>query len=362
MPTIAKRKRQDGTIAYTAQVRIHKDNRVIYSTAKTFDSERLALQWGKRKETQLSKPGALDAVLHPSGTLDDAIKRYIESSRKQIGRTKEQVLAAVRRDEIAQMNCEDIQSKHIVAYADRLSQSRQPQTVNNYLSHLSAVFRLAHSAWGMPLDPAEMKKAMIALKSLGGITKSANRNRRPTLDEMDKLMSFFEQRSSRRSNILPMHRVCAFALFSTRRLEEIIRIRWADLEPGRILVRDMKHPGQKIGNDVWVDLPPEAEQIMRSMPKTDPAIFPYSTDAISAAFTRACQFLEIEDLHFHDLRHEGVSRLFEMGRTIPQVACVSGHRSWQSLQRYAHLRNAGDKWAGWSWLPKVVSQDQVNHP
>ena len=56
------------------------------------------------------------------------------------------------------------------------------------------------------------------------------------------------------------------------------------------------------------------------MPRRDDRIFPYSTDAISAAFTRACKVLGIEDLHFHDLRHEGVSRLFEMGWTIPQVA------------------------------------------
>jgi integrase len=60
-------------------------------------------------------------------------------------------------------------------------------------------------------------------------------------------------------------------------------------------------------------------------------------------------------LHFHDLRHEGISRLFEVGRSIPQVAAVSGHRSWQSLQRYAHLRQTGDKYAGWKWLA-VVSQ------
>ena len=66
-----------------------------------------------------------------------------------------------------------------------------------------------------------------------------------------------------------------------------------------------------------------------------------------AAFTRACKVLGIEDLHFHDLRHEGVSRLFELGKTIPQVACFSGHRSWQSLQRYAHIRESGDKYAEW---------------
>jgi integrase len=66
-------------------------------------------------------------------------------------------------------------------------------------------------------------------------------------------------------------------------------------------------------------------------------------------------FLAIDDLHFHDLRHEGVSRLFEMGRTIPQVASVSGHRSWQSLQRYTHLRQVGDKYAGWKW--KIAHTD-----
>jgi integrase len=72
--------------------------------------------------------------------------------------------------------------------------------------------------------------------------------------------------------------------------------------------------------------------------------------------THASKFLEINDLHFHDLRHEGISRLFEMGCTIPQVAAVSGHRSWQSLQRYSHLRMSGDKFAGWTWWDKLEAE------
>lgn len=66
-----------------------------------------------------------------------------------------------------------------------------------------------------------------------------------------------------------------------------------------------------------------------------------------------CRFLEIEDLHFHDLRHEGISRLFEIGYTIPRAASVSGHRSWSSLQRYSHIRQTGDKYKGWKWLDIV---------
>ena len=154
-----------------------------------------------------------------------------------------------------------------------------------------------------------------------------------------------------------MHKLIAYAIFSTRRQDEIVRATWANLDETnkRLLVKDMKHPGQKRGNDVWVDLPGEALAIIKTMPKGDGAIFPYTANAISAAFTRACQFLKIEDLHFHDLRHDGVSRLFEMGWDIPHVALVSGHRSWSSLQRYSHIRQAGDKYAGWKWLPLVTN-------
>jgi integrase len=48
--------------------------------------------------------------------------------------------------------------------------------------------------------------------------------------------------------------------------------------------------------------------------------------------------LGIEDLHFHDLRHEAISRFFEAGLTIPEVALISGHRDPRMLFRYTHLR------------------------
>ena len=126
----------------------------------------------------------------------------------------------------------------------------------------------------------------------------------------------------------------------------------------RVWVRDMKNPGDKKGNHVLCELTPEAIQIIDSMPRVADEIFPFTTGAISAGFTRACRQLGISDLHFHDLRHEGISRLFEMGRTIPQVAAVSGHRSWSSLQRYTHIRETGDKFKGWNWL-KIISSHSL---
>jgi integrase len=43
-------------------------------------------------------------------------------------------------------------------------------------------------------------------------------------------------------------------------------------------------------------------------------------------------------LRFHDLRHEAISRLFEMDWDIPEVAAVSGHRDWGQLKRYTNLK------------------------
>jgi len=168
-------------------------------------------------------------------------------------------------------------------------------------------------------------------------------------------MKLFEQKHAHRPRSIPMHRVVAFALFSTRRQEEITRVTWEGLDTKnkRVLVTDMKHPGDKIGNNVRCDLPDPACAIAEAMPNIDARIFPYRTDAISAAFTRACKLLEINNLRFHDLRHEGVSRLFEMGLSIPQVAAVSGHRSWSSLQRYTHIDQVGDKYEGWEWITRL---------
>ena len=104
-------------------------------------------------------------------------------------------------------------------------------------------------------------------------------------------MEHFGRIQANRPSSLPMLKIVLFAIFSTRRQEEITLLRWDDLEEDRILVRDMKHPGDKRGNNVYCELPPEAIAIIKSMPRDGERIFPYSTDAISASFTRACKIL-----------------------------------------------------------------------
>jgi integrase len=366
MGTIIARPRKDGSVAYHAQISIMRDRKIVLREQKTFDRKPAAAAWIEKREAELAKPGALTRfrVQKRISTLADAIDRYTAESKKPVGRTKAQVLATIKTHDISSMSCADITSQDLVGFAQKLRHSVQPQTVANYLSHLASLFAIARPAWGYELDPQAMADAFKVAKRLGLTSKARARDRRPTLTEMNSLMGHFAEIKQRRPSSNPMHVLVAFAVFSTRRLEEITRVKWRDLDNdgSRILVRDMKNPGEKIGNDVWCDLPEPALRIVRTMSRTKDEIFPFNPDAITAAFTRACKLLGIDDLHFHDLRHDGVSRLFEMGLNIPHVAAVSGHRSWSSLKRYTHLRQTGDKYAGWIWLRRIGPPEEDRPP
>lgn len=361
MGTIITRTRRDGKPSYLCQIARKAGGKTVREN-RTFRDHKAAKAWLRQREAELDNPKAFKAATQEAKSLADAIDRYLDEYGGEIGKTKAACLAAIRRHAIAAMSCADIGSTEIVSFARSIHtvtglSNPGPSTVNNYLSHLASVFAIAKKAWGYPLDHDAMSDAMFVLRKQHAIAKSNKRERRPTLDELDRLLDFFQERSIRAPHSAPMVDIVLFAMFSTRRMEEITRMKWEDLEPssdnhpGRILIRDMKNPGVKRGNDVWCELPPEAEAVINRQPMNGDRIFPYTVDAIGAAFTRACKVLGIQDLRFHDLRHEGVSRLFEARWDIPHVALVSGHRSWASLQRYAQIRQRDDKFAGWKWRP-----------
>jgi integrase len=356
MGTIIAKTRRDGSKAFTAQIVIKKGGTTVHREAQTFDRKQAANAWIVRREAELKRPGGVEHKDDP--TLAAVIDRYIEESRNSVLGNKAQVLKTVKQSDLGEIKCSDIISQTLVSFARELNKTVEPQTCSNYFSHLSNIFTIATPAWGYPLSRQQFDNALIVMKKLGLIGKAVERSRRPSLEEMDRLMQHFGRIHQHRPSSLPMQKIVAFAIFSTRRQEEITLLQWDDLDGDRILVRDMKHPGDKKGNHVYCELTPEALAIIKSMPREKSEIFPHSTDTISASFTRACQFLEIKDLRFHDLRHEGISRLFEMGRTIPQVAVVSGHRSWTSLKRYTHIRQSKDKYGDWKWT-EFVSTSQV---
>lgn len=97
------------------------------------------------------------------------------------------------------------------------------------------------------------------------------------------------------------------------------------------------------GDDQWLPLLPTAWTVLQAQQKVEdePRVFPIDGSPISKCFTEACRALKILDLHFHDLRHERRSRLFEEGYEIQEVALVTGHRDWRHLRRYTNLKPEG---------------------
>jgi len=362
MATIRARKKADGSVSYTVQIRLKNKGVLVYQECQTFARKQAAQAWARKRETELAEPGAIERANRKAATVKEMIDRYLSEMEKvrPLGKTKLATLKAISESYLGKLNDQDISSQVLVEYAlwrmGKEGGTVQPQTAGNDLAHLGAVLSIARPAWGYAVDPHAMTDARRVLKKLGYNMKSRERDRRPTLEELDKLLTHFQGIQARRPTSINMLKMTGFALFSTRRQEEITRIQWTDLDEvgHRILVRDMKNPGQKIGNDVWCHLPPEAWAILQTMPKVLPEIFPYSAESVSTSWTRACQTLGIENLHFHDLRHDGVSRLFEMDWDIPRVASVSGHRDWNSMRRYTHLRGRGDAYENWKWLEKVL--------
>ena len=65
-------------------------------------------------------------------------------------------------------------------------------------------------------------------------------------------------------------------------------------------------------------------------------VWPVTIDGLRKVWSTCRANTGMEHLHWHDFRHEGISRLFELGLTVPEVKSVSGHATFEELERYSH--------------------------
>jgi integrase len=301
------------------------------SASRTFSGRKAAEDWAKAAEDALRAGVSL-----PGDTVNLAglIDRYV----KEVGRFKpvsETKRGNLRRwaESLGEREVSSLTGADILAHVG--DRTAGPATMNMEVGFLAEVLAAGRSLWGLTI-PDVVAAARPTLRRTGAIAKPKERDRRPTPGELEQLTAFYRFHLGK----TPMRDLIPFAIATALRLGEIVRLRWADYRPGdkpMMLVRDRKDPRNKAGNDQWVPMLGEAAAIIDRQPPGE-LVFPYKAETISTAFRRACVRLQIADLHFHDLRHEGASRLFEQGYSIEQVALVTGHRDWASLKRYTNLR------------------------
>jgi len=129
------------------------------------------------------------------------------------------------------------------------------------------------------------------------------------------------------------------ALETGMRRSELLGGRWSHVDLAR---RTWFLPQTKNGRSRTVPLSPRALAILESLiyPALDHGtpIIGMTPNALRLTWERLCKRTGVRDLHFHDLRHEAISRFFERGLSVPEVATISGHRDFRMLARYTHLR------------------------
>jgi integrase len=271
----------------------------------------------------------------------------------------------------------DVTSAWLIDYAimRKTEEGAKPATINGDIAILRSVFSVAEDMLGIQVDATPFIKARPTLKKMNLVGKSGERDRRPTIEEISAIVKLAHEARfgvHSRKGYAPCDKIFVFQLFSGRRIGETVSLLWNDVNVNgkKILVRNMKDPANKQGNDVWVLVPDEAWEILISMPQIEgePRIFPYDSKTISTRFDRlrakaGFAFENKDDnLRLHDLRHEALSWLAEKNGLpdenwdIPRIQMVSGHRNWNVLQRYVNLLEATptDRWKDWKWARKVL--------
>lgn len=280
---------------------------------------------------KLDGPGA------GSVTVRDAVEAYRElreGTRRAVsaGSNEDYMLRHLTRD-LGKVRVMDLSPDRMRRWAkQRASDGAGPYTLDMEVSKLGTVLRYASLSLHTAL-PDAAAAARPLLEHVGLIGPAAERERRLHPGEEERILA-----------LAPpwLRDVIRLALATGMRRGEIARIAWCDLDRDRrcVWVRDRKHPRKKLGNDHLIPLLGEAFEIVASQPRVneEPRIFPRSPESISDSFKLVADAAGCDNLHFHDLRHEATSRLFESGYSIEQVALVTGHSDWRNLKRYTQLR------------------------
>ncbi len=293
-------------------------------TCKTFTTKSDAEKWARDIETEMDRGIFTSRAEAENTTLKEAIERFIVEYVPRYNNPKLETIKAraVQRRKIASKFMAAIRSKDIADFIqEREAEGVTGNTIRLDLALLSRVFNLAASSWGMeslrnPVSRVPRPKI------------SNGRTRRLEGDEEERLL--VESPDSLRP-------IISFAIETAMRRGEIASLKWQNVDLDR---RTAYLPKTKNNEERTVPLSPAAVEILKKLDRGEEScLFKLSDVSITQAFIKTCQKAGIDGLTFHDLRHEGTSRLFEhTDLDIMEIKSITGHKTLQMLARYSHLR------------------------
>ncbi len=204
----------------------------------------------------------------------------------------------------------------IANYVEDLELRLKPSSIHKRVNRIKQIYEYA-------IDKKKMKIKNPAIDIAKPEALNDERDRRPSFDE---LKAIYKYGSSE------LWACVKIAIYTCMRKAEWINRDYSfeKKKNGTLLV--LKH--HKTDKYVGTRKLPINDRALKLMMRND---IP-SYEALKSQWQRLMKKLNIHDLRFHDMRHEGISRLFEKGWSIHEVALVSGHKDWKMLKRYTNLR------------------------
>ena len=306
------------------------------SQCRTFATRAQAAQWARSVETQIDA-GAPITALAGATTVGDAIRAYRrlrESTRPIKDISSEHYQLKMLLEYLGDEPIHACTPERLAAFAARRRDEDRAglYTINMDIGRLGTVLRYAAPVLKMQF-PDVVGAARPLLTHLRLIGSGGKRERRPVEDELRRVLEWLQgSKGARYADAVE------FAAASAMRRGEVCALRVADVDVTlRVAAVARKHPrkGKTIER---VPLLSRAWGILQRQTPENGLYFPVHPQTLSRYFKEACDALSTPDLHLHDMRHEGTSRLFEEGYSIEQVALVTGHKDWRHLKRYTNLR------------------------
>ena len=311
------------------------------SSSKTFRTKRDAEDWSRRTEDEMVRGVFIQRSASEKMTVAKALEKYeleVVPTKKPSTQQREGSRIREITAYFGQYSLAAVSPDLVAKFRDmRLSQGKSNNTVRLELALLGHLFTTAIKEWhiGLVSNPV----ANIRKPSPG-----EGRNRRLSDDDLKRVV----EAVNNHSNPL-LGWIVRIAIETGMRKSEILNIRSSQVDTTRQIVRlnDTKNdsartvPLNSLAAATFRQIidnparPIDTDLIFFGEPGKDKKRKPYQFDKIWVDIKKN---LGLKDLHFHDFRHEAVSRLVEKGFSDQEVASISGHKSMQMLRRYTHLR------------------------
>lgn len=293
----------------------------VRSQTETFETMQEAEDWIAETEAKIRRNEFVDRREAQKTKLYEILERYEKqvAPTKRGGASELPRLRQLKQHPLAERRLAQLGPADFSRYRDERLGKVSPGTVLRELGLLSSVLNCAIKDWGYPIENP--------IPSIRRPAAPEHRDRRLEEDEEERLLTAARSGLSRAPQLAD---AIVLAIETGMRAGEIVSLTRSSVILGRhhIVLNQTKNGSRRL-----VPLSERAEEVLRRliMEQGDrEKLFTFhDTRGLSAAFRRACRRAGLDDLKFHDLRHEAASRL---AMRIPSPATLAKILGWKTLQ------------------------------